>query len=529
MRADLLPRRSRLGDVIAGDPAPIEDGRVTCQVMTGQPGVIGSESGFISIDGYLDRRAYRRIVDAAEGMLELGVSRVGLIVDSGGGELAGLGDAVQALVSLRQELRGQLYSFAARSAGSCAYALLACGAPGKVYAASGAFIGSVKAIVRVEDTQRLYEEGLLTTAHLITSGAPLKQIGAPGAPVTPEQLDFLRQQVGSADAGFIALAAAARGVAPREMARMAGEGGLYDAAIARQIGLIDGLMEESRFRALVEGGPNQENPMTLPLTGGQAPPPIQGQAPAQQPAPAQTAPPAGAYPPQAQTPTAGPPAFPTPGVTAGPPMQPYQPWSYTPSGPAPTIQTGAGTAQPAPPPGQAVTPQSPDMPPWAVSLAQSVATVGQSVATLATAIGGERVSQRIEGFKSRIQACVGSRITASGGEAKAKLVEQLVNAGQAEAAEAVVADVEAQPLIDESANLSAVVTYQPPDAQEPVSEGVDLTYYSVPGPGGEAVIPNPVRARALEALNAVAGAPKGREMEALEGLYRQVGFLGGRA
>jgi ClpP class serine protease len=216
----------------------------------------------LMIDGALGRRQYEDIAAAAESMLSQGVSRVGVVIDSGGGELPGLDGAVRALVTLREAVGGQLWTYTPRSATSAACALLLCAGRGRAFASAGARVGSLAAFARLEDSSQLWREGLLTTVHEIKPGGDLKVTGGEGVEITAEQIEHMEEQVGSARAAFLALTAAARGVSTAEIARMAGEGGTYDSSVARTIGLIDGVIDFPAWRAMVAGAatppPTQE-------------------------------------------------------------------------------------------------------------------------------------------------------------------------------------------------------------------------------------------------------------------------------
>lgn len=477
---------ARIGGASTESDAPV----VECHIGPEDDGAVGAGRGFLRISGHLGQAEYDQIAAAAGEMASSNLQAVGVLIDSGGGDLAGTDTAVKALVSLRTALGDRLFTLAEGMAGSAAYALLACGGRGKVLATSGASVGSIGPKIRLEDSSRLWTEGMLTTVHEITDGQPLKPIGSPGFPITSEALAFEKAQAAAGKQVFHALVAAARRQPLEDLVRAAGKGGLYHAANALDLGLVDGIVDKLSFVAMVNGEfsntPQEEFPMADPMQPVQ---PVQVSAEATSP---------------------GPP-------TAPEILETQAPIALTAPFPAASATVALPVGDPPPDPMAAIAAQG-----------EQIASLTVSVTNLADSIAAERqksaestITASIAAARSRIEACV-PRITRSAADEALKGAEAMIRSGADPVP--VIAMLEAAAPVEDEADLRGEVTYQIP-GQEAQAAEVDLSYFSSPGRGGKAAISASVRDRALQAVAAVSAAPEGRRMDALVALDRQTGGI----
>lgn len=467
----------RLRGAAAAQAPTVEDPRpgvVTCQIAPFEAaGDVRSEAAIIEIQGRLDRRTSMRLAEEVDRIRERRPSRVGLITDTRGGAFAGLDAPTAALLELRQQIgEGNLLAFAADVTASGGYLLLATAGRGNIFAGVGVGVGGLGATMRLEDTSRLFA-GLLVTAHQLTAGRPDKIAGSLGIEITDEQLAFLQTQTESADRTFLALVSIARGDSIEDVERMAGTGGVFDATAARQIGLIDEIMDERAFRRLVESPETRPREVTMSRTA------------------------------------AG--ADDAPEITAETPETPAAPAPPEPAAPAPE----AGS----PPPAAAA--PSPDV----AALVAAVTAQGQQIETLRSELTAERearaTGQReatVAAFRQRIESRVGNPLTRTAADAAITAVEATVNAGQD--AEALVASYEALAPIDSQADLGEEVTFVVENEQ--VAVDVDFRDFGVvPGPRGEAVVN---REGAIETAALIHGAKNEREVvQRLEAAFNKDG------
>lgn len=454
--------------------------------------------GFLVISGHLGQPEYDKIAEAASDMIESAVQRVGVLIDSGGGDMAGIDGAVRALVELRAFLRDDLHTLAEGMAGSSAYALLACGGRGKIFATAGAQVGSVGPKIRLEDSSRLWTEGMLTTVREITDGQEFKPIGAPGFAITPEAIDFETDQVAAAKQVFFRLVAAAKRVPVAEVARAAAKGGLYQASVALELGLVDAIQDKLSFVAKVNG----ESPPTPSL---------------------EEFPMAEREPPTVQPPVVTPAPTPEPVTKAAGPV-PAQQLQIDGQAPGQTPEPRDRQALDA----AARMHLSPLVIP-APDVGAQIASLTATVQKLAESLAADQLSRTtvateaaVSLARSRVEACV-PRITRSAADQALTAVEAMVRAGQSP--DPVITSLEAVPDIADAADLMAEVTYTDPSGQ-PATQHLDLSHFSSPGKNGEAFISPAVKDRATQGIIAINNAPPGQGMQALEKLYAQVGYLG---
>ncbi len=462
--------------------------------------------GFLVISGFLGQAEYDKISAAASDMIAAGVRRVGILIDSGGGHMAGVDGAVKALVELRSSVNDDLHTLAEGMSASSAYALLACGGRGKIHATAGAQVGSIGAKVRIEDSSRLWTEGMLTTVHEITDGQPLKPAGAPGHPINAEAIDFERDQIAAAKQVFFQLIAAAKRVPVVEIARAAAKGGTYQASVALDLGLVDRITDKLSFVAMVNGGdsPPPPSPEVSPMADKEHPaetPPVES-----------AASPPHAVPLQVEGQADG---RLVPAILAKP---------------AATPPPQAAQAAPA----EDFASQMTILTSLVTNLAKAQEAMAASVAADALARNTAQLDAAVATARARVEACV-PRITRSAADGALTAVETTIRAGADPGA--LIASLESMPAIDMSSDLTTEVTMVAGAGQEAQDVTFDLSFFSSPGKEGKASVPPAVKERAGQALAAAAGLPgtpgeadgRAQRIRAYSDLYEQHGFLPGRA
>ena len=487
-----------------GGPEDHEPGVVECRIHTdtGHEDGVSAGRGFLKITGHLGQAEYDQIIAVAQEMAEANLQAVGVLIDSGGGHLAGVDGAVKALVDLRTALADQLFTYCEGMAASCAYALLACGGRGKVLASSGAQVGSVGAIIRLEDSSRLWREGMLTTVHALTGDQELKTIGQPGVPITKEGIAFETTQIATGKQVFQQLVAAARRMPLADLVRAAGKGGLYAASNALDLGLVDGLVDKIAFLAMVNGEsdqpPQEENSMAEPI------------APAPQPV---------------ETPTLAPGA-PAAAIASAP--VPADPAPVPALAPAPLPAQIAAQVQ-APP--IALPVPDPASDPLALIAAQGtqIAQLTGAITQMAETFTAEQgrqaaaaIDAKIAAAKTRIEACV-PRVTRSAADQAFAASEAMIRSGADP--DPVIVMLEAVQAVADGSDLRGEVTYHEEGQAEATVADADLSYFASMGKDGKAVISPEVRTVALEALGAAAHLPEGSRTPVYERIFAQRGFV----
>lgn len=473
--------------------------------------------GFLVISGFLGQAEYDKISAAASDMIAAGVRRVGILIDSGGGHMAGVDGAVKALVELRSSVNDDLHTLAEGMAASSAYALLACGGRGKIHATAGAQVGSIGPKIRLEDSSRLWTEGMLTTVHEITDGQPLKPVGAPGHPIDAEAIDFERDQVAAAKQIFFQLIAAVKRVPVVDIARAAAKGGTYQASVALDLGLVDKITDKISFVAIVNGADSLPPPSleVFPMADNKHPaetPPVESAA----------SPPHAVPRLQVEGQADG---RPVPAILVKPAAKP--PVQTVEESLVENYASQVHTAM-----GEDFASQMATLTSVVTDLAKSQEAMAASIAADSLARSTAQVDAAIATARARVEACV-PRITRSAADGALTAVETTIRAGADPAA--LIVSLEAMPAIDASSDLTAEVTIAGA-GQEAQDVTFDLSYFSSPGKNGLASIPPAVKERSTQALAAVAGLPgnpgeaNGRKqrIRAYSALYEQHGFLPGR-
>lgn len=181
----------------------------------------------------IDATSYRDIQnDLAQAVGDESVKSITLLVDSPGGQVAGVKDAADAIMAAGQAkpVSAQIEDIGA----SGAYWLAS--QAKKVTASQNAMIGSIGVYsAYVDSSQAAANEGY--KVHVVSSG-PHKGMGIPGAPITEEQLGAMQEVIDGMAANFVSDVARGRGRGEAGVKEWA-SGRVWIAADAAKLGLID--------------------------------------------------------------------------------------------------------------------------------------------------------------------------------------------------------------------------------------------------------------------------------------------------
>lgn len=186
--------------------------------------------------------ATRRALRAAAADARVGA--IALRIDSPGGYISGTQDLADEVadVAARKPLEAYIEDLGA----SAAYWVAS--RAGKISANASAQVGSIGGYTVLVDTSGKAEASGVKV-HVIQTG-PLKAIGVPGAPVTPEQVAVVQEEVEDQVAGFYATVRAGR---PRVDLGKVATGGVWIADKAKSLGLVDRVETFDRFVTRLEG------------------------------------------------------------------------------------------------------------------------------------------------------------------------------------------------------------------------------------------------------------------------------------
>lgn len=223
MRTDDVATRQ--GEIDAGGYKTTSNGSVAVIELNGPLSKYGSS--LMRGGSMLEtRRTLRRAA------LDNGVRRIVLLIDSPGGSMNGLCDLCDDVARIN---RAKPITAYIEDVG-CSAAYFIASQARQIAAGPGAQVGSLGVFLVVEDLSSMAET-LGVRVHVVKRGE-YKGIGTPGAPVTDDQLAELQRGVDSVYDLFMERAAAGRGVS-RERALAWGDGRVYLAAEAAELGLID--------------------------------------------------------------------------------------------------------------------------------------------------------------------------------------------------------------------------------------------------------------------------------------------------
>lgn len=201
--------------------------------MTKRPPPWGGGAATVQV-----RRAVRQAVS------DPAVQGIFLLVDSPGGQVSGTGDLADEVA--RASRVKPVLAYAEDMCCSAAY-WVASQAGAGLYAGPSTSLGSIGTILMMEDTSRASAEAGVRV-HVIATGK-WKGVGAGGAPLTGEHLDYLHDFVQAINRSFAAAVQAGRRMTPAQMKTLL-EAGLYVGQDAVRMGLCDGLC--TRDQALAQ-------------------------------------------------------------------------------------------------------------------------------------------------------------------------------------------------------------------------------------------------------------------------------------
>ena len=194
--------------------------------MTGP--MMKGASKFGNVDSVLVRGAVRAMVADPK------VRGIVMRVDSPGGTFAGTDALYQDVADAAKSK--PVYAQVEDLAASAAYYAVS-GATG-IFADGADQVGSIGTYAVVEDSSKAAEmEGI--KVYVVSSG-DMKGAFADGAPITPEQLDYLTAHVQQANGFFLQAVKKGRGMTDKRVEAVA-NGRTWFAAEAMSLGLIDGV------------------------------------------------------------------------------------------------------------------------------------------------------------------------------------------------------------------------------------------------------------------------------------------------
>ncbi len=181
----------------------------------------------------IDATAYGEIeADVARALADDSVTSIRLMVDSPGGQVAGVKEASDAIAAARalKPVSAHIDDIGA----SGAYWLAS--QAGKVSASPNALVGSIGVYSAYVDSSKAAEnEGY--KVHVVSSG-PHKGMGVPGSPITADQLAAMQQVIDGMAANFVQDVARGRGRGADQVTKWA-DGRVWISREALQNGLID--------------------------------------------------------------------------------------------------------------------------------------------------------------------------------------------------------------------------------------------------------------------------------------------------
>lgn len=208
-------------------------------------GVLVSESTWLGAMGLIEEAVYDDIVaNVFAAMSAPGIKTVVLDIDSPGGMVDGLGNAMAGLARAQDDNpRVELVAYV-RSQATSAAQVLAAAPRGGAVAAPDATLGSIGVYHVFEDTSAAHAEAGIKV-HVVKSGA-FKGVGEPGTVIDEAALAYFQQGVNASAERVVSLIETARGI-DRERVSAIADGRTLSATEALQAGLIDSIADPFVF------------------------------------------------------------------------------------------------------------------------------------------------------------------------------------------------------------------------------------------------------------------------------------------
>lgn len=206
--------------------------------------VRGALAHFKSGDG----DSYEAIVGRVADAMKRKPSHVVLRIESPGGVVAGLNEAVMKLRKMSEDAAIPLVAYVDEMAASAAYAL--CCACDERLAPAAAVVGSVGVISTMASQARADKENGIDFV-LITSGKR-KADGHPHVPISDDAVAAERARNTQLAAQFFKLASQATGLSPKKLSGL--EAGIFLGDEAKRVGLIDEVIAFDAAMALLDDG-----------------------------------------------------------------------------------------------------------------------------------------------------------------------------------------------------------------------------------------------------------------------------------
>lgn len=210
-------------------PKPLTEDKVAIVTVAGPL----AQRAFADLCGYVD--GYDTVsARFAAALSDPEVGAVILRIDSPGGDVAGLEEAVSAMRKARDASGKRVIAFVDELAASAAF-WIASSVAHEIVAPASAIVGSIGVIgALVDETKALEQEGLKITLIREPAG---KAEGHPAGPVSALAEERATELVKSAATRFYAAVSAARGIEPKDVKAL--NGAVFEAPKALAKGLID--------------------------------------------------------------------------------------------------------------------------------------------------------------------------------------------------------------------------------------------------------------------------------------------------
>jgi len=198
--------------------------------------------------------ATRDTVDSVRRQLERAtedhaIKAVLLEVNSPGGGITASDTVHHVIAQFREDTGKPIVAYFADVAASGGYYISA-GAD-RIIAHPSTLTGSIGAIIGLMNFEGLFEK--VGLKEITIKSAPLKDMGSPARPMTPEEEEIFKNILSSIHGRFVSVVAEGRGNLTIEQVRELADGRIYTGEQAKELGLVDGLgYREDGFEAAKE-------------------------------------------------------------------------------------------------------------------------------------------------------------------------------------------------------------------------------------------------------------------------------------